>query len=518
VKRSVLPAEESTSVAVPSGPGEPGAPGPALIEWPLSDPSTPPSKAEGEKKAAKRRKKERKKLLDASRPLTSWERYRALRDAFNEGLELVDLADHKARFAFVIMGALNVALFFLGTRGEIMDLVAPGAGPWLTAYLVLYGLVGVGSFLQAIEALRPRSVRPELPPGVEIDDQATPAGVRFFHDVLRRDLGEHLRAWREIHIGQLNAEIARQAYALARINQLKYAALRRLYVGLKAMILMAAGLLMVLGFAAMRGAWWPDPPASTAVESEETLLHVPSAPRSVPDPGVREPSGIAYHADLGHLFLVGDDGRLAELDGSGRLLRSVPVRGNLEDVAVHTPSGDLMLLAEKRSELIRWAPATGVEVMRFPLEREVLLGRRPEGANDGFEGLAFREEPGRPGGGLFYLLHQRSPAMLVAVAFDPDVPMTVGATHVAGRYPLKPYKDLTAVTYVPDLDRLLVVADGRNQLLVVDTEGRIEREIHLPGRKQEGIGLDSRGDLWVADEQVGVLRLPGVLAFLRGRS
>jgi hypothetical protein len=42
----------------------------------------------------------------------------------------------------------------------------------------------------------------------------------------------------------------------------------------------------------------------------------------VPVAGVREPSGIAWHAALERLFVVGDDGSLAELDGEGAVLHT----------------------------------------------------------------------------------------------------------------------------------------------------------------------------------------------------
>jgi spore coat protein CotH len=209
-----------------------------------------PSSNGAERGAEKALKRELKRRLDARRALTSWERYRALRDALNEGLELVDLADHKARFAFVILGALNVALYLVASRGELIDRIPDSLAPWLAGSLALYGLVGVFLLLQAIEALRPRSLRPQLPPDPRIPVEDHPAGIRYFHDVLERDVAEHLRAWREIRISQLNAELARQTWALARINQLKYRALDRLYLGLKVMTLLGAGLLLLLAAAA----------------------------------------------------------------------------------------------------------------------------------------------------------------------------------------------------------------------------------------------------------------------------
>jgi hypothetical protein len=51
-----------------------------------------------------------------------------------------------------------------------------------------------------------------------------------------------------------------------------------------------------------------------------------------------EPSGVAFHAPTGHLFVVGDEGTLAEMSTDGTPLWSQAGLSNLEDVAVHTPT------------------------------------------------------------------------------------------------------------------------------------------------------------------------------------
>lgn len=484
-----------------------------------------PKKSKAEKKAEKLRKEEERRLLDAHRPLTSWERYRALRDAFDEGLELVDLADHKARFAFVIMGALNLALFFVASRQEVLDNIPDVAWPWLALYLAAYGLVGVYFFLQAIESLRPRSVRPQVPETEDLDVEDYPIGVRFFHDVLDRNVVSHLRAWRQIRMGQLNAEVARQAYALAAINKQKYRALNRLYLGLKIMTLLAAGLLVVIEILLATGSWNRAP--ALALDKLNMLnmgsperggLNVLGIPERFPESGAKEPSGIAYHPLLDHLFVVGDEGRVVELDTHGAVLRRFSFRGNLEDVAFHPPSGSLVLLSEKRSELILYDPAAGQEIRRWRMDSRALLGREPEERNLGFEGLAFREDPTLPGGGMFYLVHQRAPALVVTLAFDvAGSERTIDAAAVVNRWSLKPNKDLTAATFVGSLDRLLVLTDTRERLLVVRPDGSLEAEVVLPGLQQEGLCLDGAGNLWVADERAGLLRFNGALDALKAR-
>src|SRR5712691_9125906 len=93
-------------------------------------------------------KKERKRIKDSHRPLDSWERYRALSDTLDEALDLVDLADHKARFALIIMTAINGVLFILSVRGrtDFFDLVPAQFRAVMGAFVLLYGLTAVYFF------------------------------------------------------------------------------------------------------------------------------------------------------------------------------------------------------------------------------------------------------------------------------------------------------------------------------------------------------------------------------------
>jgi uncharacterized protein YjiK len=163
-----------------------------------------------------------------------------------------------------------------------------------------------------------------------------------------------------------------------------------------------------------------------------------------------------------------------------------------------------------------WDPAAAAETARFALDVAGVLGREPADRNQGFEGIVFRAEAGRPGGGVFHLVHQRKPARLVTIAFDPTgEARTLGAADVLARHALKPHEDLTAVTWSETLGRLLVIAESDDRLLVVSPDGTIDAELPLPGEQQEGLALDPEGTLWLADERRGLLRLPGASSVLR---
>jgi uncharacterized protein YjiK len=471
-----------------------------------------PSPADRE--AEKQRKKERKHAADAQRTLDSWERYRALVDALDEGHQLLEIADRKARFALVIMGALNVLTFLLATRTELIEFVPPSWRFGLAIYLAGYALVAVYFFLQAIEALRPRRFNPHLEYPGTAGPEHFPMGLRYYEDVVARDLEAHRRAWREVRFGQLNAELSVQTHIMARTNQDKYKALRRLYAGLRVMTLLTAVLITVIAFAALATGQEPVRRAKGTRGARASVLAL-DPPERVADSGAREPSGVACDP-RGRLFLVGDEGLLVELDGDGRVLARHPLKGDIEDVALHPPSGLVVLLSERKSALVLFDATRGEERREIRLDARALLGEEPSVKNQGFEGLAFREDERHPGGGVFYLVHQRAPAMLVTLAFDPlRAPDVLGAETVVARRKLAGKGDFTAATWVPALQRLVVIADAQDRLLVLHEDGAVEAEVGLPGVQQEGLCLDAGGTLWVADDRAGLLRFRDALSVLR---
>jgi uncharacterized protein YjiK len=487
---------------------------PATLTIPISPPRA--DKKLGKDKDAVRfvgklGKKQKKQKKDAVRPLDSWERYRALTDALDEAIDLVDLADHKARFALVIMAAVNVVLFFSADAMDPLKSKSFTLQIVMGLYLFAYILVALYFFLQAIESLRPRQSQPQVTPVDQTGIEEFPLGIRFYEDILRRDVDSYKKAWQEVRIGQLNAELAVQAHALAEINRAKYAALRKLYGGLKLMLLMAVGLVALGGIASLVGT---AKKASKNTRGEDIL----GTPERITHTGVKEPSGIAFHPGLGHLFVVGDDGTLAELDGAGKNVRTLTVEKQLEDVIYHPPSGGLILVSEKKAELILFDPATSKERRRIKIDTAALLGTTAQmEKNQGFEGLAFKPDPSRVGGGIIYLSHQRDPAMVVGVALDTATATMIGADAVVSRWNITAYDDLSAITYVPSIDRVVAIAESQDRLLVLGADGNIETEMPISGQKQEGLVFDGQGALWVADDQdKAVLRMPKGLAGLEG--
>lgn len=201
--------------------------------------------APAESAEAKERKREQKRLEDSNRQLDSWERYRALNDTMDEAYELVGIANREARFAAILMGALNASIVVLVTRPEVQLSIPPASKPWLGVVMGVYALVALYFFLSAIEILRPRRYRPHLE-HADLEVDAQPAGVRYYEDIITRNAEQHWAAWRAVRIGQLNAELAVQIHSLALVNKSKYTAVQRLYAGLRIMTLLVGAVMMLL--------------------------------------------------------------------------------------------------------------------------------------------------------------------------------------------------------------------------------------------------------------------------------
>jgi hypothetical protein len=176
-------------------------------------------------------------LEDAHRPLEPWERYRALNDAFDLEQELIDLGDHKARFALVILTGLNAVAFLMVARTDFLATLPQGLRPFLGLYVFLYGAAAVYFFFQAIESLKPRIYMGDADKDL--------LGLRFFAGILKRDEEEYRQTWSNVRVDQLSDEIAEQVHTLSRINQDKYRALYRLYLGLQILTVLTGGLIAV---------------------------------------------------------------------------------------------------------------------------------------------------------------------------------------------------------------------------------------------------------------------------------
>ena len=199
----------------------------------------------------KLRKRELKQLLqDGGRPLNAWEQYRALNDAMDEAYEVTDISNREARFGLLVMGILNAFVVIAASRPEVVSALDGSRRTLAVILLGVYAVTAVYFVFQAIEALRPGPVRPQLEGWTSSVD--FPVGIRYYEDVIERDVHSHWRAWGDVHMAQLNAELAVQHHSLCFRSNVKRVALHRLYAGLRVMTVLVVGLMGLF----VSAVWW----------------------------------------------------------------------------------------------------------------------------------------------------------------------------------------------------------------------------------------------------------------------
>jgi hypothetical protein len=233
--------------------------------------------------------------------------------------------------------------------------------------------------------------------------------------------------------------------------------------------------------------------------------------------GFREPSGLCYHPTRRALFLVGDEGDIAEMTPAGKIRRQKLLFGrkrDLEGVTVDPATGRLYVAIESWDGIVEVDPDKLTVLRRFKIERthngKTVLA---EGGN-GVEGIAFVPDAAHPEGGTFLVTNQvfnldntEDPSAVVRVELPlKSKPGQDAPGKIVGVWRV-PVIDLSALHYDAQRKVLFVGADAPNVLLAMDLTGRVLRTWALPEDQQEGIALDDDGHLYIASDGGGVTKL-----------
>jgi hypothetical protein len=211
---------------------------------PLPAPELAPD--EHAKEARKRLRREAKRRRDAERPPDSFERFRILSELMDEGRRVIELADHRARYALVVMSILNAFVFLVFSRSHLLGDLPPTSRAWLIGFIGVYGGLTFLFVYYAVDCLRPRPLQyTELLHNGHAGSSG-PLGILYWEGIAGYELDAYRRAWGEARMEQLNAEVVIIAYNAAHVVRAKYLALGRLYWGLSCLVVLAAGLLLVL--------------------------------------------------------------------------------------------------------------------------------------------------------------------------------------------------------------------------------------------------------------------------------
>ena len=225
-----------------------------------------------------------------------------------------------------------------------------------------------------------------------------------------------------------------------------------------------------------------------------------------------EPSGICFHPQRKTLFVVSDEGEIAEIETDGTPVFNLKIPGDLEGVTVNPQSGLLYIVCEGRDVILEFDPDKKEVIRKFPMNREFegdpnFLQKQEGGYDNGIESIAFVSDENHPEGGTFYIGNQWDPSCIMEVL----VPLKSSQTETAEARIIRvlPFKmDDPAAMYYDSKTRLLnVVSDADNILVEITLEGKLVNEYAFLGDNQEGITLDDKGYLYIAQDSGGIIKV-----------
>ncbi|MCK4363987.1 MAG: SdiA-regulated domain-containing protein [Candidatus Aminicenantes bacterium] len=224
-----------------------------------------------------------------------------------------------------------------------------------------------------------------------------------------------------------------------------------------------------------------------------------------------EPSGICFHPLRKTLFIVSDEGEIAEIKTDGTPVFNLKIPGDLEGITVNPQSGLLYIVKEGDDIILEFDPDEREVKRIFPINREFQGNanflQKQKGYDQGIESIAFVSDKDHPEGGTFYAGNQWDPPCIIEIL----VPLRSSRTETAEARIIRvlPFKmdDPAGMYYDSKTGHLNVVSDAYNILVEITLEGKLVREYAFLGDNQEGIAKDDEGYLYIAQGEGGIIKV-----------
>ena len=248
-----------------------------------------------------------------------------------------------------------------------------------------------------------------------------------------------------------------------------------------------------------------------------TLIAIGGKPVDIDRVGVEEPSGIVFHAPRGTLFVVGDQGKIYEMktDGTGIKQRDLAEGGwrDLEGVTFNPATGLLYVVVEGEDRILEVDPDKLVILREYEIPRTFKGKTILRAGGQGTEGIAFVPDATHPEGGTFFVTNQGfkdSPPEDASALLRVELPLKTKPRGNADAkildYVRMDVFDLSGLHYDAKRKRLFVISDGGNAIMRITPKGKVLKTERLPGLNQEGIAVDDKGFVYIAQDSGGILR------------
>jgi uncharacterized protein YjiK len=226
-----------------------------------------------------------------------------------------------------------------------------------------------------------------------------------------------------------------------------------------------------------------------------------------------EPSGIVFHPLRGTLFVVGDEGDIAEIHPDGSLRNQGQLeQKDFEGITVDPSTGLLYVVTESKAKIFEIDPE------RFNTIREITIDPSFEDEKiiatekNHVEAITFVPNTDPASAGTFFLANQnpKSDNEFTTTVLQIQIPLnnTSGeeiTAQIINHFSLN-VPDLSELYYDPLNDHLYAISDQTNTFFEITKDGLVLKSYALPGNDQEGITLDNQGFLYIAQDSGGIIK------------
>lgn len=250
---------------------------------------------------------------------------------------------------------------------------------------------------------------------------------------------------------------------------------------------------------------------SPAIRFPVDWLGIPGYGINIDQQRFVEPSGICFHPLRKTLFIVSDEGEIAEIKTDGTPVFNLKIPGDLEGITVNPQSGLLYIVKEGDDIILEFDPDEREVKRIFPINREFQGNanflQKQKGYDQGIESITFVSDKDHPEGGTFYAGNQWDPPCIIEIL----VPLRSSRAETAEARIIRvlPFKmdDPAGMYYDSKTGNLNVVSDADNILVEITLEGILVKEYAFLGDNQEGIARDDKGYLYIAQGEGGIIKV-----------
>jgi uncharacterized protein YjiK len=194
---------------------------------------------------------------------------------------------------------------------------------------------------------------------------------------------------------------------------------------------------------------------------------------------IQEPSDVCVSADSKHLYIVSDNGLLAQTDLEGKVEKSVP--GNLIDAEAVATDGEFVYAVD---EFTRFVNAYKLEDLSFVKSYSFPYGG---GRNKAYEAFTFDKERNQ-----FYLFTEHEPTWLFIL--DSEL-------RIKSQQEFKVNSDVSGATMYQG--KLWLLSDESREIWKVNPDNlEIEKRFIVPIINPEGITFLPNGELLIVSDDL----------------